>query len=73
MQSISNAFKDFTLNKRMYFASDSTKAALPSLVDYRAYPGVDDAMEYEDRRSDYERGYAEGFSDAREIYDCDEN
>lgn len=76
MQNISktsNNFKDFVLDKRRYFASDSTKATLPSLVDYRADAGVDDTMEYEDSRSEYERGYAEGFSDAREIYDCDEN
>lgn len=65
MQSISNAFKDFTLNKRMYFASDSTKAALPSLVDYRADTGVDDAI---DSWSDYERGYSDGYEDAKEIY-----
>lgn len=72
MQNTSKTYDDlksFTYGNRMYFTSDSTKAALPSLVDYREDMGVDDAMEYEDRRSDYERGYAEGFSDAMDIYD----
>ena len=57
----------------MYYSIDSTKAALPSLQDYRANESTYDVVQYEDNRSEYERGYAEGFSDAREIYDCDEN
>ena len=57
----------------MYYSVDSTKAALPSLQDYRANESTYDVVQYENNRSEYERGYAEGFSDAREIYDCDEN
>ncbi len=47
MQNTSKTYDDlksFTYGNRMYFTSDSTKAAMPGLVDYREDMVIDDAM-----------------------------